>query len=241
MRVPTHAIAEAEKLAKVAQGASKISQVTNHLRKMEVTLNHNLLQFFHLAPDDIRNRLFTEMFGKPCISHFELHGRSFNELFNIDSVQPDLLFTSKSEVVCIEMKIGAKCSVDQILKYAMIGLAVEMRHDNQPMRHNLMLLGAGTVAAQFKEKFASVNELKETLVGCDVDRFLANKPERFRECKERFTQVLHNLNLRFWNYGELSAFLQQTISGETGPSPSETVYEKLVDGLVKEFKLRNLV
>lgn len=239
-RVQTPATAEAEKLAKIAKRASRITQVRSHLRKMEVTLNHNLLQFFHLAPDNLRTRLFAEFFGRSFESAFEMHGRNFDEIFNIDAVQPDVLFTSETDVVSIEMKIGSKCTVEQILKYALLGLAVEIKRGKQPLRHYLILLGSGSLAAQFREKFATVIDLKAKVEGIDLVGFLRNKPADFRQLQERLTKIVHAIQVRFCSYSRLSDLLNSSAPPQADQSDGAQVYRKLISGLVKELELRKL-
>jgi hypothetical protein len=68
-------------------------------------------------------------------------------------MQPDLLFVSNEAVVSMEMKIKAKCSVDQFLKYALLGLKVETTQESRKA-HYLMILGQGGLANQFKVKRA---------------------------------------------------------------------------------------
>ena len=59
-------------------------------------------------------------------------------------MQPDFVFLSETAVVCVEMKLDARCSVDQVLKYALIGLAVEL-HDECAKTHRLAILGPGQI------------------------------------------------------------------------------------------------
>lgn len=104
-----------------------IDKVTAHLRRMEVTLNHNVNQFFLLAPTTLRNDLFQELFSHTFHHSFLLHGRGVDAQFQlVNSVQPDVLFASDAELVSLEMKVGAKSSVSQVLKYALLGMAVEL-------------------------------------------------------------------------------------------------------------------
>ena len=173
-----------------------VSSVRKRLRNMEVTLNQNLHQFFLLAPDLLRNELFAQLFGKPLQGQLSLHGRDVDEEFKLqNSVQPDLLFTSDAQIVSLEMKLGAKSSITQVIKYALLGLAVELKHGSQK-EHFLGFLGAGSFANQWKEGFSSIAELREAIDKEDADVFLknSNRPAHFRAHTLRFAEIVRNLS-----------------------------------------------
>ena len=90
-----------------------LKEVMKHLRRMEVTLNHNINQFLLLAPSALRARLFRELFGRTFDSEFEMHGLDVDINFiSGNSVQPDFLFIASDDVISIEMKTKAKSSID---------------------------------------------------------------------------------------------------------------------------------
>jgi hypothetical protein len=105
MRPTSDAAAELETLAKIAKQSSKLDGVLNHLRKMEVTLNHNIKQLFLLAPDTLMNDLFGKIFNGSFDGTFVMQGRDVDAEFELDNcTQPDFLFISQPAVVSIEMK-----------------------------------------------------------------------------------------------------------------------------------------
>lgn len=217
-----------------------IDKVTAHLRRMEVTLNHNINQFFLLAPTALRNGLFEELFSRTFDHSFLLHGRGVDAQFQlVNSVQPDVLFASDTELVSLEMKVGAKSSVSQVLKYALLGLAVEMcvgstRH------HYLAFLGTGEFANQWQERFPSVAELRRAIANTDLGAFLNRQPIRFRQHQKRFNEIVENLHLAFINYPGLAAFLRSAAPPNSDESPSAEVYRKLISGLLGELNRRQL-
>ena len=77
---------EDQKALELAPESSNFDAVKKHLREMEVILNHNINQFFHLAPDSLRNRLFEAIFGLPFEGIFRLHGREIESYFGPDAV-----------------------------------------------------------------------------------------------------------------------------------------------------------
>jgi hypothetical protein len=234
--------AELETLAKVVKKSSNQADVARHLRKMEVTLNHNISQFFLLAPDTLRNQLFKEVFARDFGSSFVMHGRGVDADFKLmNSTQPDFLFVSDAEIVSIEMKVAAKSSVDQVLKYALVGLAVELQQ-GRPKEHYLALLGPGDLAGQFQERFDSIDKLTDAIAGADLAAFLRNKPAHFKKQQEeeRFSGIVENMRVEFLTYERFAQFLRAAAPPEIDQSPGAQVYRKLIGGLVDEFGRRGL-
>ncbi|HKD86618.1 MAG TPA: hypothetical protein VKB58_17855, partial [Terriglobales bacterium] len=99
--------AELETLAKVVKKATRLEDVKKHLRKMEVTLNHNIRQFFLLAPNALRNEFFEKVFGTDFHGEFMMPGGAgIDKEFELqNAMQPDFLFVSELDVVAIEMKV----------------------------------------------------------------------------------------------------------------------------------------
>ncbi len=221
-------------------GLDSLDKVLRRLRTMEVTLNHNIHQFFLLAPIALRKDWFERVFGQGFGGPFRLHGRNVDTEFTLEnSVQPDFLFVSDDEVVSIEMKIGAKCSVSQILKYALLGLAVEMRF-NRPLRHHLVLLGSGQFRNQWREQFHSLADLRDAIASADLAAFIKKQPARFQSRQERFGQIVNQMRLAFTSYQEFAAFLRGVAPAETDQSPGAEVYRNLTLGVVDELKRRHL-
>lgn len=217
-----------------------LAKVVKHLRQMEVTLNHNINQFLLLAPATFRVRLFNEFFGSGFELDFEMHGRGIDTDFTLgNAVQPDFLFISDAEVISIEMKVGAKSSIDQVLKYALLGLAAELRADSKKA-HYLGFLGVGDFSNQWKETFASPIELRQALNGANLRTFLQKQPLRFREHQERFDIIVEQLRLGFVNYARFAEILQTDVPPLTDQTPGAHVYRNLVSGLLAEFSRRRL-
>jgi hypothetical protein len=217
-----------------------IEKVIKHVRRMEVTLNHNLNQFFLLAPVSLRNDLFRQIFKREFILEFVMHGCDINREFQlVYSVQPDFLFTSDKELVSIEMKVGAKSSISQVLKYALLGLAVEM-YAGQHKSHYLGFLGFGEFSKQWQEQFPSVAELKLAIANTDLSSFLGNQPSHFREHQARFSEIVASIEIESINYSQFAEFLRNTAPPNCDQSPGAEVYRNLISGLVEEFRRRHL-
>ncbi|MDD5228626.1 MAG: hypothetical protein PHN45_09260 [Methylococcales bacterium] len=234
---------EPQHLGKKKSPDSKIDtlkKAQNRLRNMEVTLNQNLHQFFLLAPNLLRNELFSQLFRKNFQGDFFLEGRNVDEKFKLNNcVQPDILFNSETQTVAVEMKIGAKSSLNQVLKYALLGLAVELQQKCEK-EHFLVFLGKGNFADQWDEKFESIGSLRDALMKENFEIFFANKPF-YIEHLSRFEQILRNLSIHFLNYEEFSSCLLRELPLTSDLSSGAQVYRKLIGGVIEEFKGRGLI
>jgi hypothetical protein len=207
---------------------------------MEVTLAHNLREFFLLAPSSLRNELFAALFTRRFSRPFELHGADAVGGSDLENgMQPDLVFLSEAEVVAVAMKLGARCSMRQVLKYALRGLAVELQA-GEPRKHYLALLGPGDFQRQWREHFASVTALRIALDNADLAAFLGMLPTRFREHEGRLREIVTALDIAFISYCDLAAFLREAAPPASDRSPGAEVYRKLIAGMLAELCGRGL-
>lgn len=222
-------------------GNAPFESVKKHLRKMEVTLNQNLHQFFSLAPDSFRNELFGRLFDQEIPGALILEGRDVDAKFKLQNcMQPDLVFTSEAHVLSLEMKVVAKSSLDQFLKYAVLGLAVET-HFASPRRHGLVLLGCGDFRNQWEERYESAADLRAALAEADLDSFLKKQPKHLRGQATRFREIIGSLDFRYLPYEELAGYLLSKSPASSDSSLGAQVYRKLISGLIGELKARHLL
>jgi len=215
-------------------------KVVERLRTLEVTLNHALDQFLRLAPNGLRNELFGSVFGRSFLHPFHMHGRHVDDDFDLlAAMQPDVLFESDADVVSIEMKIHAKSSVSQVLKYALLGLAVEMKRQ-APRRHSLLMLGRGSFAGLWNEHFPNVAELRSAVAAADPHAFLQGQPSRFRPHIEQFTRIVQELHVEWLPYRQLADLLRAAYPRDDDASHGAEVYRKLITGMLTELSVRQL-
>jgi len=218
-----------------------LKHVQKHVRNMEVTLNHNIQQFFSLAPNELRNNLFLQFFNQEFSGIFSLDERDVDKKYNlVNSTQPDIVFTSPTTTVSIEMKVGAKSTITQVLKYALLSLAIELI-DGVKRSHYLGLLGPGTFTRQWKEAFTTPEDLRVALMNADTQTFIAKQPAHFRSHRERFKEILANLVIGFQDY---ESFADVLLKGSPNPDDKTNgaeVYRNLISGMVGELKFRKLI
>jgi hypothetical protein len=214
------------------------AKVQSHLRSMEVTLNHQLKQFFTLAPSSLRNRVFEFAFRRPISGDFVMAGRDADKKYHLENAtQPDFLFITGDRSVSIEMKIGAKSSIKQVLKYALLALAVE-QFDGVKREHLLLFLGSGGFPSLWHEGFADVEDMGKMLDGERL-AFLTGKPKHFQDLEARFFEIVSLLSVAFINYGALAGVLEAEVT-PCDESLGGEVYRNLVGGMVAELKRRCL-
>jgi hypothetical protein len=221
-----------------AEKGYKFPKVRKRLQRLEVPLNHIITHFFLLAPNAFCNSLFRELFNREFDTDIVLQGDVDKELRLESSMQPDFLFLSRTDVVCIEMKLSAKCCVNQVLKYALLGLAVEL-HEKQSKRLHFAILGCDGFC-KWEERFQSIEEVTEALHKADLTKFLQEQPTRFRDHQERFNGIVEQMRPKYWTYECFSQSLEGAMPSQHDHSPGAEVYRKLLRGLITEFRNREL-
>lgn len=231
---------ELQKAVKLAKTSSDFDTVKKRLRVMEVTLNHNINQFFFLAPDSLRNKVFEVVFGPAFEGTFRLHGREQSYFGRENVMQPDFLFTSEEAVVSIEMKVTSQSSIDQVMKYALLGFVLEKQEqEQQHKQHYLMLLGRGSFMQQFKDGFRAEDDLKQAVTESVISNFVFKNRKWLGDGK-RFSEIFRAMKIASWNYQSFAKFLQEARPSDLDKSLGAEVCRKLFDGLSEEFTLRKL-
>jgi len=216
-----------------------LKEVQDHLRLMEVTLNHQIKQFFALAPKSFRNRLFGRALKTTVSGEFVLVGSELDREYSLsNATQPDFLFTAPDATVSVEMKIEAKSNVSQVLKYALLGLAVEQQ-DKCRRKHHLIFLGVGGFGDLWKERFRSLGELKQVLE-TKKESFLDGRPERLRAERARYEEIVSTLSIGFLSYGAFADLLR-TERDSLDDSMGAQVYRNLIDGMLHELNERKIL
>ena len=169
-----------------------------------------------------------------------MHPRAVETEFTLKGcMQPDFWFLSDTESVSIEMKIASKCSVEQVLKYGLLGLSAETKQAKE-LQHYFILLGSGAFAKQWQERFATVADLIGGIAHFDLEAFLLKHPQHFRRHKVRFGQILKEMHIEFLSYSGFTEFLQSVAPPPSDYSLGAEVYRNLIFGLIDEFKRRKL-
>lgn len=216
----------------------KHTEVQAHLREMEVTLNHLLKQFFSLAPTSFRNRFAEAALCRPVTGRFSMAGSDYDKEFHLGgTIQPDLLFTTADQTISVEMKLKAKSSVTQVLKYLLLSLATET-HVKSKKDHQLIFIGPTKFVDLWKEKFRDADSLRLALAE-KLDGFASKYQRRLTQTLPRFLEISRSIEIAFLTYEELDRLLEFEQRGLDESELAE-VYAKLLEGLRTELTRRGL-
>ena len=135
------------------------------------------------------------------------------------------------------MKIKAKSDIKQVLRYALLALAVELNEHHR--RENFLLfMGPCDFRNLWAEPLASVEVIRKRLES-EKSNFLAGPRKRFQEHKGRFFEIVSSLSVAFISYGDFASLLKADATPSDGSMGSE-VYGNLVGGIVGELRRRGL-
>lgn len=208
------------------------AEATAKLRGLEVVLNHQMELFFRLAPSDFVRRLFTSAFGSEFTDTYRVIGREFHQLFAVEGLtQPDLLFEGTRSSVAIELKLGAKTSLEQIVKYATLFALMPARQS-----YGLLLMGPRGFPDLWRERFRTPAELSAALG--ELDRSIL--PRKLLRYLERHgaavDAVLAQMRIGFLSY----ANFYTSLADEAGREAHHETYQRLLAGMMAELTERGL-
>ncbi len=203
------------------------------LRGLETILNHQMELFFRLAPNDLVQGLFVSAFGPEFTDSYCVIGREYHRTFAVEGVtQPDLLFEGTFSVAAIELKLGAKTSLEQIVKYAALFTLMP------PARraYGLLLMGPKSFPNLWRGKYQTVADLCPALMGFDRSIF-SNKLQRYLERNGPAVEVLlPQIKIGFLNYRDFYTML----ANEFQRGPHHETYQRLLAGMMAELEERGL-
>ncbi|RRA47568.1 hypothetical protein D1Y84_03915 [Acidipila sp. EB88] len=221
------------------QKLGRWKHVEEKIHRLEVTLNHQIKHYFALAPSRFRNHLFESIFNREFEGQFGMAGRNYDREYDLrNATQPDFLFTTAHENVAVEMKVKAKSSVSQVLKYALLALAVEKLYGYQ-RRHSLIILAPSTFSELWIERFGDVESLRIAMQGQAVE-FFDRVRERFSGQEERFQDLVNTMEVSFLNYQQFEEFTRAQTT-EFADEAGREMYSNMVDGMTQELRRRQLI
>ena len=206
-----------------------------HIRNMEVSLNHMFNVFFRLTPSKFVSDLLSTTCNVVADSKLSMQGRYDVRKFS-KMVQPDLLFVSDNINFSIEMKIGAKSSLEQVYKYALLHWLWQ-QHSGRKRQSVLLYIGKGEFQDLWSEKFNNFQELIKVAIDFDIGKLQirAKKVEDIDINWDEVQDILSNTIIDYCSYSDFNRLL----NGYSDESSSETEV-KLFDGLSFELEKRGL-
>ncbi len=214
--------------------------VMAHLKKMEATLNHQFNFFFRLLPESMYLEFFRSVVSGLVADNY--HYQSEDDLEGMqlnDATQPDILFVGSKSIIGVELKIGAKATFEQVLKYAML-FYFEQKHSGIGKECNLIFFGFGSFSNLFKEKPASVEELKRNLSVDMLPDFTKKGGVSLLGEKQAIVDVATSMTIAFVSYLDVYTLLNEIKCGIDKLSPYHDAPYKLIDGMLNELETRGL-
>lgn len=231
---------EPQHLGKMKMSESKYDSLRksiDHIKKMEVSLNHHFNTFFSLLPNKETNDLFAHIFGREFQGNFCFNSkatRDFVDSFK-SATQPDLFFPSEQELVCIEMKVGSKSSFDQLTKYLLLSL-LEQEREHSEKKFSLLYIGVGEFKDLFKEKIRTVEELREQFLQYEIGEKTRNKTLDLAPYREKIYQLSQTIPLEYLSYSDFYRLLSKLYQQSDNEALQNIYY-----GLIAELEMRGYI
>lgn len=201
------------------------------LKRLEVVLNHQMELFFRLAPDRVVQQL--SALGLACNWHdtFCLIGREYDRTYAVEGLtQPDLLLIGRETVLAIELKIRAKTSLEQLLKYASLLTLLPSRG-----AAGLILMGPRDFPSLWKDRYQNVQDVRTAIQTLPRNRL----PVKLRHFLDRngpsVDDMLARMAIGFVNFRQFHELLTRERH-----DTSEETYARLLDGMIDELQMRGL-
>ena len=202
-----------------------LDTVLARLRKREVPLNHLFSIFFSLAPSAMAARLLTALApgiegGSACLMNSPAFRRS--KLRGI--CQPDLLLIVDESLVFLELKLDSTTSLEQLLKYALLGELLTHKPEKAPA---LVLVGR-TAAFRAADTFENLRATKLLEVSTKLER----QASGFGVTRETLLAAARRIALFRTSYTEILGHLASELKRVDAESESGQTLSKLVHGMV---------
>lgn len=235
---------------RVGSDMAAFDKAMEQLRTLEVPLNRLFNILMRLAPQRIKQRILgcfdvTADFGTQ-IEPVYIYNRHIDE--KIYFVQPDITVESETAIVCIELKLGARLTLNQMYKYISL-LGLWQTTLNTPKTPYLLLLTQKNLRAQWDSKerdkiFSNENHLAA------LEHYLkSSEPPKtfdwtstFRNHYERINATLKDVRLGWATWqtlGDTLSLERQSLS-QTDPTESEQMLDVLLGDFLAELEQRRV-
>lgn len=206
-----------------------------YVQRQEESLNHVLNLALGILPGVVLSELLLEPAGAapdPEISGIGREVRTRLGWKPTDNIaQPDGFFISETTVLCLEIKLGARTTLDQVVKYACLMAAEQRLHGRRDQLRLVYLTPDGTLERLEKQIGMPLESLQRLPVAraagaCGnrlVSRFIASHTEAFEDTLRRM--LLHAASWR-----DVRAAMARSMSG-LGNGKGDLTLLRLLSGL----------
>ena len=209
-----------------------------NMQKKEVSLNHLANIFFSFLPSDLLHQFFLQSVQKSLqADEYDLFVRSLDKVVQGigDFTQPDIFFVGEQNTISLEMKIGAKSSLEQLMKYAFLHYKEQETSGVQKV-HHLIYLGKWAFTSLREEKFDDVEALKNAFTTYQIPQ----KSKKWKISLGQYTQeirsMVEQMNISYILYTDLKQFCLDNLPDQKA---NRQLY-KLLQGMIEELEMRRL-
>lgn len=212
-------------------------QMLGSIRRMEVSLNHVLALFFSLAPQTFIEHLEEAAFGNcsrdtyRSVGIFELRRSAPH-----DPTQPDVFLVSGDSCFSMEMKIGAKSCLEQVVKYALLHGDYQKR-TGATLRSRLLYLTPRPVSKTWVEKFPDLTCMRSALEAYDYPALLKKANMEHALSVEELRQAVLTLEVAHFSFADFYGKVMAYAAAIPAGAYTDTA-RKLFDGLIHELESR---
>jgi hypothetical protein len=226
--------------------------VMANLQTLEVPLNRLFDVMMRLAPQRIKRQILAG-FGPACgddfgeqIEYISIYDRLPHE--DIEFIQPDVVLESETAHICLELKIGAPLSLNQIYKYLALSGLWQTKTEANTIPY-LFLLTKKNLAAQWDSKERDIIFTKtDDLTSLQHYLKTANLPAKFSwtntliDPHKAIEEVGENIRLGWTSWQNVGNILDTELRllDQDGMSEGAEILQNLLGDFLAELAYRGL-
>lgn len=213
------------------------------MRRQEEILNHVFDITFAIAPDMLIDRCFAKQLGIRDPGPYTSLGREIRQRYGWSKsenvTQQDGFFVSQRSALGVELKLRAKSSPIQVVKYAALFAWEELHSGSRDNLGLLYILETAADARHWRECGLDGPQVDATL----LDRIeIATLPKKVRELatenRDALASVLDRMTLSAITWAELKATCRE-VWGTLDPSHAgDQTLMRLIEGLVAQIDIQ---
>lgn len=214
-------------------------KLIEHSKKLEVSLNHQLSLFFSLAPNDFVLKFFNKVFAQQFDEKFVFDITDIGD-FVVglkDFSQPDFWFIGEKHIIAVEMKLEAKSSVLQFIKYLTLNLLYQESKKINKEFHLIYLTKNG-IENLWDKRDINLENLSDKVRDIDLSAFKGKGSIKLEPYRQQVLSLMLDTErlVAHTDYQSFGDLLKQELD-----TTENEIFRKLLLGIIDELKDRNLI
>ena len=214
---------------------NNIDKAMQHVKNIEVSLNHILNIFFYFLPYDLFYKFIEEVTNKPVWSEkYVLYLDEVEDLIEWvnESTQPDFFFVWDKSNIYIEIKTKSKSSLEQVMKYAFLHIK-DCERCNHEKDCTLIFLWDKDFPNLWKEKYQNIEELKKEFNNFELPIKMKKGNVDLVPYNLMIKELVQNMTIWYLNYTDLNNFCLKNIEENKNDDKLVNFFSWLVDDIKK--------